>query len=143
MSHDIVETQPCAAAWRVSEQMVSLLEHLLTLAAGQQDACPKRGRGRPADFCLEHLWLAILLGMLTQAEGLRRIWRGMVSGPLGSFPMLSVTYEAVRSRLLSAGTAPLQHFFAQMREARLAVARAAEPLGLATGQLCHRGGGLG
>ena len=117
MSHEIVETQPCSAASSVSEQMVSVLSHLLTLAAGQQDACPKRGRGRPPSFSLEHLWLAVLVGMLTQVEGLRRIWRGMVSGPLGSFPMLAVTYEAVRSRLLAAGSAPLQHFFVQMREA--------------------------
>ena len=143
MSHDIVETQPCSAGSSVSEQMVSVLSHLLTLAPGQQDACAKRGRGRPPSFSLHHLWLAVLMGMLTQAEGLRRIWRGMVSGPLGSFPMLAVTYEAVRSRLLSAGTEPLQHFFGQMREARLAVGPAAADLDLAAGQLCHRGGGLG
>src|SRR3989442_6227386 len=110
MSHEIVETQPCSAASSVSEQMVSVLSHLLTLAAGQQDACPKRGRGRPPSFSLEHLWLAVLLGMLTQVEGLRRIWRGMVSGPLGSFPLLAVTYEPVRSRLLAAGPAPRQPF---------------------------------
>ncbi len=119
MAHHIVETQPCSPGASVSEQMVSLLSHLLTLAAGQQDACTKRGRGRPPSFSLEHLWVAVLVGMLTQADGLRRIWRGMVSGPLGSFPMLSVTYEAVRSRLLAAGTAPLHHFFGQIRQALL------------------------
>jgi Transposase DDE domain len=59
------------------------------------------------------------VGMLTQAHGLRRIWRGMVSGSLGSFPLLSVTYEAVRSRLLTAGTQPLQQFFGQIRQALL------------------------
>src|SRR2546425_2922137 len=117
MAHHIVERQPSSCGPSVSEQMVSLLSQLLTLAQSQQDPGTKRGRGRPPSFSLEHLWLAVLVGMLTQVEGLRRIWRGMVSGPLGSFPMLAVTYEAVRSRLLAAGSAPLQHFFVQMREA--------------------------
>src|SRR6266481_2884708 len=119
MPHHIVERQPSSSGPSVSEQMVSLLSHLLTLAQSQQDPGTKRGRGRPPSFSLEQLWVAVLVGMLTQADGLRRIWRGMVSGPLGSFPMLSVTYEAVRSRLLAAGTEPLHHFFAQMREALL------------------------
>ncbi len=119
MAHHIVERQPSSCGSSVSEQMVSLLSHLLTLAQSQQDPSTKRGRGRPPSFSLEHLWLAVLVGMLKEADGLRRIWRGMVSGPLGSFPMLSVTYEAVRSRLLAAGTEPLHHFFAQMREALL------------------------
>jgi Transposase DDE domain len=117
MSHHIVSTQPCQAGSSIREQVVSLLTQLLTLAHRQQDTGLKRGRGRPAEFCLEHVWLAILLGMLSQADGLRRVWRSMVSGPLGSFPLLSVTYEAVRSRLLEAGTAPLQQCFKQIQEA--------------------------
>jgi hypothetical protein len=61
----------------------------------------------------------VLVGMLRQATGLRRIWRSMVSGPLGSFPPLNLTYEAMRSRLLEAGTPSLQPFFGQVRQALL------------------------
>src|SRR5581483_11767844 len=61
-------------------------------------------------------WLALLLGMLEHSDGLARVWRSMVSGPVGPFPRLSVTYEALRSRLLQAGTVPLWQFFVQIRQ---------------------------
>src|SRR5205807_1311982 len=43
-----------------------------------------------------------------------RVWRSMILGPVGSFPVLTVTYEAVRSRLLAAGTQSLQDLFVQV-----------------------------
>src|SRR5260370_6802573 len=60
------------------------------------------------------VWLVVLIGVLSQADGLRRVWRSMVLGPIGSFPILTVTYEAVRSRLLAAGTESLQRLFEQI-----------------------------
>jgi hypothetical protein len=119
MSHDIVPLQPLPSSGSVSEQMVSLLQHLLTLVSQPQEPTLKRGRGRPALFRLEPLWLAVLVGMLTQAESVARIWRSMRSGPIGTFPLIKVTYNAVRTRLRQAGMLPLQHFFLQMREALL------------------------
>lgn len=122
MSHDIVPMQPVSSAGSVREQMVSLLTHLLSLLT-PQDSSPqpadKPGRGRPPTFSLEHLWLAILVGMLNQADGLRRIWRSMRSGPIGPFPAITVTYSAVRDRLLKASMLPLQQFFVQIRAALL------------------------
>jgi hypothetical protein len=117
VSYHIVPTQADSGAANVKEQMERLLTQVLLQAHPQQEGGSKPGRGRPADFCLEHAWLALLLGMLEQADGLSRVWRTMVSGPLGPFPMLNVTYEAVRSRLLKAGTAPLWQFFLQIRAA--------------------------
>jgi hypothetical protein len=122
MSHHNVPMQAGSSAGSVSEQMVSLLTHLLTLLKVEQEPqepITKVGRGRPATFSLEHLWLAILVGMLNQADGLSRIWRSMRSGPIGPFPAITVTYCAVRDRLLKASMLPLQQFFVQIREALL------------------------
>ena len=117
MSHDIVPLQAGPSAGSVSEQMVSLLQHALTRLKSPQENEAPRGRGRPATFSLEHLWLAVLVGMLQQAESVARIWRSMRSGPIGTFPLLKVTYNAVRTRLLTAGMLPLQQFFLQIRDA--------------------------
>lgn len=99
--------------------MVSLLQQLLHICAHKQGHSAKRGRGRPADFSLEQVWLALLVGMLTQVSSMRIVWRSLVSGPIGTFPALGVTYEAVRSRLLSASIQQLQSFFEQIRQALL------------------------
>jgi hypothetical protein len=109
MAHDTAYPQALAPA--MPGQMVSFLEQMLALSSTESAIVAKRGRGRPATFCLQHLWLALLIGILSQADGLRRIWRSMVLGPMGSFPILTVTYEAVRSRLLAAGTESLQQLF--------------------------------
>ncbi len=119
MLHDTACTQPSSPSGSLCSQMVPFLEHLLSLSRAPHLSQEKRGRGRPPSFSLEHLWLAVLVGMLTQADGLRRIWRSMATSPLGSFPMLTVTYEAVRIRLLSAGVEPLQELFGRIRQALL------------------------
>jgi hypothetical protein len=113
MSHDSVPLQASTPSGSVSEQMVSVLAHLLSMMESPPPT--KRGRGRPASVSLQHLWLAVLVGMLQHSQSLACIWRGMVCAAVGPFPMLSVTYEAVRDRLLKAGTDPLQRFFVQMR----------------------------
>lgn len=119
MLDDSVCPQVVQPAGSLKEQMVSFLDQMLTVsrpepAATEPAPKAKRGRGRPASLSLNHLWLALLVGILSQADGLRRVWRSMVMGPIGSFPMLTVTYEAVRSRLLAAGTTSLQQLFEQV-----------------------------
>jgi hypothetical protein len=111
MLDDTVCPQVVPVTLSLKEQMVSFLDQMLAVSSLEPVPAGKRGPGRPASFSLNHLWLALLIGILSQADGLRRVWRSMVMGPMGSFPMLTVTYEAVRSRLLAAGTASLQEFF--------------------------------
>src|SRR5260370_37264212 len=107
MPHDTACLQPLPPALPLKEQMVSFLDQMLSLSSTESAIPAKRGRGRPASFCLLHLWLALLLGILSQADGLRRVWCSMVLGPIGSFPILTVTYAAGRSLFLACGTESL------------------------------------
>lgn len=114
MPHDTACPQVVPPAVPLKEQMVLFLEQMLSVCSPEPATAAKRGRGRPASFGLPHLWLALLIGILSQADGLRRVWRSMVTGPIGSFAAITVTYEAVRSRLLAAGTGSLQGLFGQI-----------------------------
>ncbi len=77
-------------------------------------ASAKLPRGRPPTLPMPQLWLAVLAGTIRQASHLSRSWRTLCLGPTGSFPAVQLTYEAVRKRLLSAGTEPLQQLFASL-----------------------------
>jgi hypothetical protein len=61
---------------------------------------------------LPQLYLALLLGVLRQTPHLSTIWRRLYLEEIGTFAPVQVTYEAVRKRLLSAGTTALQQLFA-------------------------------
>src|SRR5260370_21255027 len=91
MPHDTACLQPLPPALPLREQMVSFLDQMLAVCSTESAIPAKRGRGRPASFSLNHLWLALLIGILSQADGLRRVWRRMVLGPTGSFSMLPET----------------------------------------------------
>ncbi|HTK10255.1 MAG TPA: IS4 family transposase [Ktedonobacteraceae bacterium] len=131
MIHHTPSTQPCLPNDKKGQPMIAFLQEMLTLSCSH-DSRAKRGRGRPATFCLQQLWLGVLIGILQQASSLRQIWRLLTCDALGSFPMLLVTYEGMRDRLLSAGTEPLQALFeeisAHLRERALARPSSALPL---------------
>jgi hypothetical protein len=60
---------------------------------------------------MEQLWLALLVGVLRQKKHLSSIWRILFEQPTGFFLPVKLTYEAIRKRLLKAGSAPLQALF--------------------------------
>jgi hypothetical protein len=60
---------------------------------------------------LQQLYLALLMGVLRQTPHLSTIWRRLYLEEIGTFAPVQVTYEAVRKRLLSAGTTALQCLF--------------------------------
>lgn len=106
--------QPGQASASLGQQIVALLEMALTHYTPPHPEPPvstKRPRGRPVRLRSEQLWLALLIGVIRRAKHLSSIWRTLCLEPTGSFPVVHLTYEAVRKRLLCAGTKPLQHLF--------------------------------
>ena len=99
----------------LAQQIVAFLEWALWQSQQERaDVVPvgKRPRGAPAKLPMQQLWLAVLVGTIRHAKHLSSIWRTLCLEPTGSFPAVQLTYEAVRKRLLSAGTQPLQQLFA-------------------------------
>lgn len=53
-------------------------------------------RGKPPTLTLPHLCLALFVGVFCGATGFTDIWRWLVTEPLGGFPKLTITDDAVR-----------------------------------------------
>jgi hypothetical protein len=120
--HDIALTQVQAEGYlpqleprcpSLAQQLVHLLQQVLVLAQESTSiqAPESRPRGRPPVLPLQQLYLALLMGVLRQTPHLSTIWRRLYLEEIGTFAPVQVTYEAVRKRLLSAGTSALQHLF--------------------------------
>ena len=108
----IPPTRPPSAS--LAQQIVALLEELLVQSEGPSSSLMTNGklpRGRPPTLPLEQLWLALLIGVIRHAKHISTIWRTLCLETTGSYAVVHVTYEAVRKRLLAAGTAPLQRLF--------------------------------
>jgi hypothetical protein len=97
----------------LAQHLVHLLHQILVLSQHTHEvhAPERRPRGRPPLVSLQHLYLALLIGVLRQTPHLSTIWRRLYLEEIGPFAPVQVTYEAVRKRLLSAGTTALQHLF--------------------------------
>ena len=111
-------TRPMAAS--LAQQIVTMLEELLVQSEASSSSLMtngKRARGRPPTLPLDQLWLALLMGVIRHAHHLSTIWRRLCLETTGSYAVVQVTYEAVRKRLLSAGTAPLQRLFETLSQA--------------------------
>ncbi|HEY6408617.1 MAG TPA: IS4 family transposase [Ktedonobacteraceae bacterium] len=114
----IAPTKPPSAS--LAKPIVALLEELLVQSEASCSALMpsgKRPRGRPPTLPLDQLWLALVLGVLRHAKHVSTIWRSLCLETTGSFAVVQVTYEAVRKRLLAAGTAPLQRLFETLSQA--------------------------
>jgi hypothetical protein len=93
----------------LAQQLVHLLQQVLMFA--HERTPQSRSRGRPPLLPLQQLYLALLMGVLQQTSHLSTIWRRLYLEEIGTFAPVQVTYEAVRKRLLSAGTTALAHLF--------------------------------
>jgi hypothetical protein len=120
--HDIVLTQAQAEGYlpqihprcpSLAQHLVHLLQQVLVLAQenGTLQASQSRPRGRPPLLSLQQLYLALLIGVLRQTPHLSTIWRRLYLEEIGTCAPVQVTYEAVRKRLLSAGTSALAQLF--------------------------------
>ena len=101
----------------LAQQIVAFLEWALLQSPQERTdvVCPgKRARGAPPKLPMQQLWLAVLVGTIRHTKHLSSIWRNLCLESTGSFPAVQLTYEAVRKRLLAAGTQPLQQLFASL-----------------------------
>ncbi len=122
--------QPCSPS--LAQQLVHLLQQMLVLSQhdSQVLAPERRRRGRPPILSLQHLYLALLIGVLGQTAHLSTIWRHLYLTQIGTFAPVQVTYEAVRKRLLSAGTAALQYLFATVSQGLAHFSQSQQPSAL-------------
>lgn len=102
----------------LADRLVALVEALLNQESSQDGTNPpRRKRGAPAKLPLTQLWLALLIATIRQVRHLKTIWRCLCVQDTGSFPAVHLSYEAVRKRLLTAGTDSLQALFVSITQA--------------------------
>jgi len=116
----------------LAQQLIDLLQQVMLFAPPpcEVQGQPRRPRGRPAELALSHLYLALLYGVLRHASHLTTIWRRLSLEAIGSWPPVRLTYEAVRKRLLTAGTAGLEELFALLCRGLAAWSQARQPSAL-------------
>jgi hypothetical protein len=121
---------------RLAPRTPSLTDHLLQLLAGvlllaENDShalmASSRRRGRPATLSLSHLALGLLVGVLHGSRHLTTIWRRLSLEPIGPFSAVSLTYEAVRKRLLIHGVAALEQLFEQVSQGLASCSQSLHP----------------
>jgi hypothetical protein len=97
----------------LAQQLIHRLQQVLLFSheSSALQASQSRSRGRPPLLSLQQLYLALLMGMLRQTPHLSTIWRRLYLEETGTFAPVQVTDEAVRKRLLSAGSTALAHLF--------------------------------
>lgn len=115
--HSATRQEPPAC---VTQQIIAFLHELLQADAPcQQNSAPRRHRGRPAQLSADHLWLALLMCLLDGMHGFASVWRAICWQGVGHFPILSLTRDGVRKRLLRLGQASLQDLLTRVTLALL------------------------
>lgn len=97
----------------LAQHLVHLLQQVLLLSeqTSQVSVPPRRRRGRPPTLNVQHLCLALVVGVLQGPRHLSTIWRRLWLEPIGTFAPVQLTYEAVRKRLITGGTTALKQLF--------------------------------
>lgn len=113
----------------LTEQLIQLLCDVLRLAENDRQSLMNgsRRRGRPATLALSHLALALLVGVLHGSRHLSTIWRRLSLEPIGPFSAVSLTYEAVRKRLLTQGVTALEQLFEQVSQGLVSCSQSLHP----------------
>jgi hypothetical protein len=119
----------------VRSQVMPLLEEVL-LPQPQPTAPAARGRGRPVVLEEAHLWLGVLMCVLCGMNSYAQLWRQLGTEVLGPYAPVLLSSDAVVSRLLQAGLAPLSCLLEQL-STRLAQ-RLAPYTACDAGALCHQ-----
>jgi Transposase DDE domain len=97
------------------EQILAFLQELLHPDPSLPEATTTaRRRGRPAELQSDHVWLALLMCLLSGLHGFASIWRAICWQGVGSFPLLALTRDGVRKRLLHLGLDSLQELLTRV-----------------------------
>ncbi len=108
-----------------------LEEHVRLLFPASSESEPAK-RGKPRTLTLPHLCLALFVGVFTSATGFADIWRWLVAEPLGNFPKLSITDEAVRKAVARWGPQTFAHLYIHLCDALPKIKISQTTTGLAT-----------
>ena len=89
-------------------------------------------RGKPPELTLPHLCLGLFVGVFCGATGFTDIWRWLVTEPLGGFPKLSITDDAVRKAVQRWGPQTFANLYTHLCDALPQVKISQTTTGLAT-----------
>lgn len=92
-------------------------ENLVLDALPADPARQKPGkRGAPLTFTWAHLWFRLIFGVLGGMRSYQDMRRDFASQPLGPFPALQISDDALIKRLRQAGLAPLQELLTRLSQ---------------------------
>jgi hypothetical protein len=73
-------------------------------------------RGAPQKLSWAQLWFRLIFGVLAGMHSYQDLRRDLIEQPLGPFPTVKITDDAIVTRLKQAGLAPLQNLLARLSE---------------------------
>src|SRR6266567_972795 len=118
MDHNELSQQAVASS--AADQIVAFLQ---ALVHPQPNASPpsigQKGPGRPALLAGDHLWLALLVAILRNLKGFAGVWRLITWEGIGTFPVLNLTRDGIRKRLLHTNMKGLQELLTRVSAALL------------------------
>jgi hypothetical protein len=118
MTNDSASTQESTSS--PADQIITFLQGILhpdpeTAAEGPQ----KQKRGHPVVLSQEHLWLALLVAILRGMPSFASVWRLISWQGVGNFPLLKMTRDGVRKRLINEQLDSLQELLRRVTNALL------------------------
>src|SRR6266568_281718 len=118
MDHNELRQEPVASS--TVDQILAFLQELLSPRTSEQQAVIGHpGPGRPSLLPGDQLWLALLLAMMRHLNGFACVWRLITWEGVGSFPILNMTRDGIRKRLLHANMQGLQELLTRVSAALL------------------------
>jgi hypothetical protein len=102
------------------DQILAFLQELLRPSNDEPQAVIGRPKpGRPVVLTSDHLWLAMLVAILRNLKGVACVWRLITWEGIGGFPLLNLTRDGIRKRLLHANMQGLQELLTRVSAALL------------------------
>lgn len=111
MNHKVSGQAPTPS--ELGQQLTQALEPALS----QQVESQRRPRRRPRVLSQSHLWLSLLLCLLSGRHSYQDWWRWLRSTAIGPFQPLALTDDALVKRVRQAGVEPVRQLFCLISQA--------------------------